>query len=463
MRVSQLFVPLIASVALTGCLTSWSKPQPYPKVDDRILVLGRNLRPAESYGEPLDVLFVQVGTIVRQTPPFGDRATIGQAGRWSVYGALPDDLPVSKEYWLVFRCDQQVVPDIQTAAMLERKISSLLGQARKRHLNVVGVQLDIDSPTGALPQYAAYLREARKLLPSGFGVSITALLDWFRSGTAIGDVIREVDEFVPQFYDIDRDSYNRGTSIAARIDAARWGLVFNRFGKRFRVGISTFGRSRLVPNPAAATSGSYRSLTFRDLAPLDIATNSAFRLETARNPSSELVLSYRAIKKVRVSYTDFDTGDTVQFILATPEGVRTAVESARQMKGNLAGVVFFRWPGEAEALTMQPEEVMIAAGLAPKDPRVRNRIDVVDGRCAAVDCADLYLNSPAPFSPKPLRYRIRSSIELEYFLPEKNIPVRMANPSELEVSLPPYCARGRLYLGRAVTGRHSEFEVEAEP
>jgi hypothetical protein len=36
----------------------------------------------------------------------------------------------------------------------------------------------------------------------------------------------------------------------------------------------------------------------------------------------------------------------------------------------------------------------------------------------------------------------------------------MSGASELDLSLPPYCARGRLYLGRAVTRNHSEFTVE---
>jgi hypothetical protein len=199
------------------------------------------------------------------------------------------------------------------------------------------------------------------------------------------------------------------------------------------------------------------------VAPLDIATNPAFRLEASRNEANELILSYRATNRVRIGYTEFISGDALQFVLATPDSIRSAVESTRQMKGTIAGVVFFRWPSSGEALTMRPEEVLVAAGLLRKGGRTQGRIDVVDGQCAAVACVDVYLEGPAPFSPKPLRYRVHSSVELEYFLPEKNMPVSMANPSELQVSLPPYCARGRLYLGRAVTARPSEFGVQEEP
>jgi hypothetical protein len=106
--------------------------------------------------------------------------------------------------------------------------------------------------------------------------------------------------------------------------------------------------------------------------------------------------------------------------------------------------------------------VLAAAGIASQGQPARNRIDTIDGHCAAVECVDVYLKSGSPFSSSPTRYRIRASTELEYFLPEKNMPVRLKAPAELELSLPPYCARGRLFLGRAVSAHHSAFTVEQE-
>ena len=111
---------------------------------------------------------------------------------------------------------------------------------------------------------------------------------------------------------------------------------------------------------------------------------------------------------------------------------------------------------------MQPDEVLIAAGLATQDRPKSNMIRTVDGGCAAVKCMDLHLENANPFSPRPARYRISSSIELEYFLPEANMPVRMVGPSQLELSLPPYCGRGSMYIGRAVTATPAEFTVEEE-
>jgi hypothetical protein len=459
----ELLLLLIASLGLSGCAAPLPSQQPLPRLTTGFWFWQGSSAEAAWSGEMLDVLFVHVGTIRKDSIPPYIRKTGDATERWFVYGDLTSQLPAAKEYWLVFRYEQPGVPDLQVAPIVAGEVSRVWADARKRDLKAVGVQFDIDSPTGSLADYARFLREVRKGLPQGFEISITALLDWFRSGTAIGDVIKETDEFVPQFYDLaDPSSYGGGPAIAAKIDAARWGPVFNRFRKRFRLGISTFGRAQLVPKEAAAKARFFGISSFGDVAPIDIATNPAFQLQSERNQANELVLSYRAARKTRVGYTDFDPGDAFQFILATPEAIRAAMASARQIGGYLAGAVFFRWPSSYEALVMQPDEVLIAAGVTAPGSQRHSRVQVVDGRCAAVECVDVYLESADPFSPKPLRYRIRTSTELEYFLPEKNLPVRMTGPSQLELSLPPYCGRGHLYIGRAVTALHADFTIEEE-
>jgi hypothetical protein len=462
MRLPEQFLLLIAALGLSGC-TSLASRQAPPSWSTGFWLWHSSTFDAAWSAGPLDALYVHASNIRHDTEPNWVRRTNQPAGRWFANGYLPNELPAAKEYWLVFRYVRQGVPDLQVASMVAGQVRSLRAEARKRHLNLAGVQLDIDSPTAALPQYAGFLREIRKGLPEGCQISITALLDWFRNGTAIADVIRETDEFVPQFYDLaDPGDYDGGTAIASRIDAAQWGPVFNRFRKRVRVGISTFGRARMTRGEGLPGVPYFR-LAFGDLVPLDVAANPAFELQTARNPANELILTYRAKKKVRVGHRHFDQGDSIQFILSTPEVIRAAVDSVRRMGGNVVGAVFFRWPNGNEPLVMQPDEVLIAAGLAGPESKVRNRIRLVDGHCAAVECVDVYLEGADPFSPKPVRYKIRSSIEFEYFLPEKDMPVRMTGPSGLELSLPPYCGRGRLYLGRAVTASHSEFSVEEAP
>ncbi len=458
MRGLLALVP-IASLALAGCAVSLSSA---PQVWTTGFWFWKGSSTSVTWSnEPLDVLFVQVGDIHHETWPALAR---GPFSGWSAYGLLPRRLPAARDYWLVYRYDRQDIPDLKVVPMIADRVGDMLSEARERGLHVAGVQLDIDSPTGSLAQYAAFLRELRKSLPDGAQISITALLDWFRSGTEVGAVIRETDEFVPQFYDLvgNPDGYEGLSAIGAKIDAARWGPVFNRFEKRFRVGISTFGRAMEVSKPDAPGRGYPGFRFYGDLAPIDIATNPAFQLQTASNEAKELVLRYRVMRHVRISYNTFEPGETIQFVVATPESVRTAVESARRITGHMAGVVFFRWPGDRETLAMQPGEVLSAAGLRPEDVQAPYRIHTADGHCAAVSCVDVFVESTRLFSAKAVRYRIRASTELEYFLPEKKLAVRMTGPSEIELSLPPYCARSSILVGRAVTVNRAEFTVEAE-
>jgi hypothetical protein len=463
MRLPEVSLLLIASLGLSGCVDSLRSQQPPTKWTTGFWFWRGSSIDTTRSSESLDVIFIHVGTISKDDAPYVVRQATSPRQLWHAYAELPDQFPEAREYWLVFRFERQGVPDLPAAAIVAEQVAKLRKTALKEHLNVVGVQLDIDSPTGALPQYVSFLREVRKGLPQGFEISITALLDWFRNGTAIAEVIKEVDEFVPQFYDVaDFNNSDGGGAIAAKIDAKRWGPVFNRFGKRFRIGISTFGRARLVPREDPSQPNRVRYVFFRDLTPLDIAANSAFHVQATRSPANELVLSYRVARKTRIGYNDLEAGDTIQFILSTPEAIGAAVGSAKRMRGHLAGVVFFRWPSLNESLPMPPDEALIAAGLTAQDSPKRSSILRMDGGCAAVKCMDLFLENANPFSPQLSRYRIRGSTELEYFLPENNMPIRMVGSSELELSLPPYCGRARMYIGRAVTANPAEFTVEEQ-
>ena len=446
---------LIASIGLSSCAGSLHSQPPPAKWTTGFWFWHANPIDAAGASETLDVLFVHAGDIRKSEFKNAPH-------RWFVHGELPRDIPPAREYWLVFRYVRQGLPDLEVAAMLAADTARLVEVGRQRHLKVAGIQLDVDSPTGELPEYAAFLREVRKGIPRGLRISITALLDWFRDGTAIAGVIKETDEFVPQFYDLaDRSDDGSGTAIAAKIDAARWAPVFNRFEKRYRVGIATFGRARFVQRTRSQSSSArYFSLGFNDVTPLDIAVRPGFVRETSRNEANELILTYRAARKTRISFQEFEPGDTMQFVLPTPEAVRSAVESAKRMRGYCVGVVFFRWPGSNESLVMRPDQVLAAAGftIQPAKPSLQ----LADGGCAAVNCLDVYLLN-ANTSPQPTRYRVHSSTELEYFLPEERMPVRMTDASDFEVSLPPYCGRPRMYLGRAVTAKRAVFTVEEEP
>ncbi|MBL8234628.1 MAG: DUF3142 domain-containing protein [Bryobacterales bacterium] len=343
----------------------------------------------------------------------------------------------------------EALPSLQTSTM------AVLAQARERRIQIEGVQLDIDCPTGSLKAYAQFLRKYRMQLPKGTQLSITALLDWFRDGTAIADVLREVDEFVPQYYDAFPTEPGQ-PAIATPFTANEWAPLLNRFGKRYRIGVSTFGRSR-VTQPGA----SYNVIS-PDLRVIDVGVSPGFTLQASQTPARELILRYRALREAKVGYSRFEAGSVVEFTIATPESVRAAVEQARRMGGHCAGVLFFRWPARGETLALTPSEVL-HAGKAGRPQSNEATLQTRSRGCAAVSCAELIAEFRGPLAIRARRYRIRTSLPLEYFLPAEGIPVRMTGPSELQFTVPPYCTRGRVPLGRAVTVNESKFELEEMP
>jgi len=379
-----------------------------------------------------------------------------------VQASLPEGLPKAGRYWLVLRYEGKGVPSPVMAAKFAEAITGLEQEADRAHLMVAGIQLDVDSPTRALADYAAFLRAVRKVLPPGWQLSITALVDWFRPGTGVADVIRETDEFVPQFYDLAQSNSYDPSVIAAPVDGAKWGPVFSRYRKRFRIGVSMFGRTQFLRgNPAPA--GHYLGVSpIYGVRPLDLAGLKEMRLNTSQTPAHELVLHYRAIEQVRVGYAHLEAGDEIAFIFASPDSIRTAVKEARTMGGYCGGVIFFRWPGSNETLTAQPDEVLdaIAGGAQPAR---KDELRVEDRVCAAVHCVDIYLVDRKPFDGKATHYRVESSTGLEYFVPEKQMPVRMTSEAALDLVLPPYCGRGVMLLGRAVSLDRSTFQLKELP
>ena len=337
--------------------------------------------------------------------------------------------------------------------------------ASDRGLHVAGLQLDVDSPTRQLPEYAEFLAKVKAALPGGVQLSITGLLDWFKGRTAVASVVQHVDEFVPQFYDADDLSGNGEgtTAISKPFEAGKWGPVFNRFGKRFRIGISTFGRSlyrsaaQSGPNPTTSLA------TVPDLKQMDVATNDAFQLEPTRLERGNLFLTYRAVKSIRISYGAVEQGDLIQFVLPTRDGVEASIAEVRRVGGHCAGVVCFRWPEFNEGLEMQPDEVLRAAGALPDSSGQATAVVTVPGHCVSVHCYDLYLFMSGTLSSAATEYRIRTSTSLEYIAPAGPVRLRMTGASELRLQLPPYTGRGRLYLGRAVSSEPARFEVEQMP
>lgn len=411
----------------------------------------------EALGLPVDVLFVRAGEIRKES----GAAMIRINGEWPVWASLARPLPPARELWLVFRSESSQLPGPNVPADLAAAVARVRREGRRSGVDIAGIQLDIDCPTGNLKAYAAFLADVRRALPPELKLSITALLDWFREGTNVSDVVAAVDEFVPQFYDVGGEGNRlQEGAVSTVIDPAVWGPRLNRFGKPFRIGIAAFGRARIQKAADGRGTASRLWLFHNDLTPETFASNPAFELETGRRPSGERLLVYRPKRPLHVGWERFEPGDSVQFTLPTPEAIAAATSAARRIGGHLVGLIYFRWPNAGEALALQPGEVLRAAGFLTGPPPKREILRSIDRGCAAVGCADLYLQDAAPTSERPVRFRIHVSAEIEYILPEKGVPLRLTGPRQLEIVLPAFSGRGRQYLGRVVTPESARFEIE---
>jgi hypothetical protein len=313
-RSSALLLLILGLIALPGCVSHAAPEPPPPKFS-----LGFWFWNGSSALNPPpvsvpDVLYVEVGSI-REDPRSSTKPG------WVVWSSLPEELPAAREYWLVFRCESRRVPDAGFAAELAKGVPSLAAEAARRNLPVRGVQLDMDSPTGSLEKYANLLHDFKKRLPPGYELSITALPDWFRDGTAIDRVVAEIDEFVPQFYDMGKPASPPDEPvIAKRLDPAIWRDHFNGFRKRYRIGISTFGRAAVQGQDMGGR------VAIPNITPFDMTLNPNFQRHVATSQAGETVLEYRATQPTSLSFLQIAAGDSVQFVLPTVEQVRAATE-----------------------------------------------------------------------------------------------------------------------------------------
>jgi hypothetical protein len=404
---------------------------------------GSYVEAAAARAHPFDVLYVQIGRI-------------DSYYKNSVSWRWPLQMPPAAEYWALWRYDGQARPTEAQIAVIASDFHKRQAEAATQGNGVVGIQLDYDCPTADLPEYASFLGKVRKALPEGTRISITALLDWFRPSTRVGDVLVNTSEFVPQFYDVAPSSRIEMRGIAEPIDPARWGPVFNSFGVPYRVGISTFGRILFIHNGATQF--------FRDLTPLDVFGHPGLTgTSTGQTTAGEQQSVWRVDRATRLNYWPVKPGDEIEVIMPTRHSVLSTYDAAKQMGGFCAGVIFFRWPSAQETLVLNPAQVLswiTHTEIAPTPPA----IEVNEGDCVAVHCWDLQLRIANRLPEHAVTFLVHASRPLEYFLPDQRITSRvlMTGPATIKVVLPASHGVGTLYLGRAVTLQLARFTVTEE-
>lgn len=101
------------------------------------------------------------------------------------------------DVWMVVRVETLDWPEA-----VHGQVLAALTRWRAAGNRVVGLQIDFDAGTRHLENYAAFLADLRKRLPSDCRLSITGLLDWSSNGDPAGlaALAGVVDEIVLQIY-----------------------------------------------------------------------------------------------------------------------------------------------------------------------------------------------------------------------------------------------------------------------
>ena len=133
------------------------------------------------------------------------------------------------QLWLVVR-----VETLDWTPQVQGDILNLAEKWNRQGRPLAGVQIDFDSHTRNLKNYAAFLRTFRKDLPSRYQLSITGLLDWSANGdpSALSDLADIVDEIVLQTY--------QGRETIPGYE--RWLAKLDDLPMPFRVGLIQGGR-----------------------------------------------------------------------------------------------------------------------------------------------------------------------------------------------------------------------------
>ncbi len=102
-----------------------------------------------------------------------------------------------KKLWLVYRATSPEWSDEVMAQLIER-----LEKWQRAGNQVMGIQIDYDSPTYQLDKYAQLLKSIRKELPAQYQLSVTGLLDWSNQAddAQFIQLSDAVDELVIQTY-----------------------------------------------------------------------------------------------------------------------------------------------------------------------------------------------------------------------------------------------------------------------
>ena len=122
----------------------------------------------------------------------------------------------ARDVWIVYRAHT-----LRWPAAAYDVVGAQVARWREAGNRVVGVQIDFDARASHLREYAAFLRDLRRRLPSDCRLGITGLLDWSANAEpeSLAALAGVIDEVVVQTYQGRRTigDYRRYLSRVARL------------------------------------------------------------------------------------------------------------------------------------------------------------------------------------------------------------------------------------------------------
>ena len=306
----------------------------------------------------------------------------------TVAGRFPRALPLH----LVYNGTRSLLVDFEgvdanaLAATIIDTFAHDAERARREGAQVVGLQLDIDSPTRLLPRYARVVRAVRARLPEGARLSVTGLVTWMDSPAALNSLLDAVDFWIPQCYGAEIPArIERAIPISSPEEVRRAVARAREFRRPFYAGLSSYGYALLY-----SAGGSLIALR-GDLDPARVARDPNFELLerrafgtrsndagssgeplSAAMPSGEPATSewryvFRARNDAALDGLTVRAGDRLMVNLPSVESLRAAARAAREEAGeHFLGLCLFRLPTRDDPTAMPLAQV--AAALADNPP-----------------------------------------------------------------------------------------------
>ncbi|MBX7131238.1 MAG: DUF3142 domain-containing protein [Fimbriimonadaceae bacterium] len=266
---------------------------------------------------------------------------------------LPTTLVINLEASVVSQLSGLREEDI--AAKVAEVYGSMKAKVVGKGGEVLGLQVDFDSPTSKLPQYEEILRGLRERIQPD-DLSITALPTWL-SSKEFNEVAKQVDYFVPQFYEGRLGKTLDDPGPISDLEGLRRGLMqADKVGVPYWAGIAGYGHAALYDSRGHLVG------TYKELSPTEALAHPDLKLEdvypadarmkpaTASSWIGEDVLRFRAI---RPDARGRGLGHTILY--KVPSGALLSQQIAivqAHRSSSLRGFIAFRYPQPMEQLAL---------------------------------------------------------------------------------------------------------------